>query len=125
MIAVYCDGSYHADTGKAGIAVILYHNQAPVYLLTDEVVAANPTDAEMAALERGKSVVELLYPEESYELYTDCNNVVAKSQKKLQSIIRWIPREKNMVAEALACCAHNFSVEYNADALNLLLKEKK
>lgn len=44
MIAVYCDGSYHADTGKAGIAVILYHNQAPVYLLTDEVVAANPTE---------------------------------------------------------------------------------
>ena len=40
---------------------------------------------------------------------------------------KWIslPREKNMVADALACCAHNFSVEYNADALNLLLKEKK
>ncbi len=122
MLKVYCDASFHPETGRAGIAVVVYRDEIPVYLMTDEIEAHNPSDAECIALRRGTEEIRAYYPDEPYVLYTDCKTVADKIREETALKIEWIPRDKNMVADALADCAHHFSVTCGQNVLNKLCK---
>ena len=64
MLKVYCDASFHPETGRAGIAIVAYREEIPVYLMTDEIEVCNPSDAEYLALRMGAEEFCAYYPEE-------------------------------------------------------------
>lgn len=121
---VYCDASLNGEKKEAGISCVVKDAKGDVINVSSKIVRARDIlDAELNAVVEAKRLLQRMKVDDDFVLYTDNQPVVSFLQgefdpprrimRRVNEIldfcnplpIRWIRRENNSCADALAVYA--------------------